>query len=73
MRGDARLATADYSSTIKLNPDEANYHHGRGGCHTMIDDNDQAVEDLNTAIMLNSHGVSSLSSQTRIRSGGLPF
>ena len=25
----------------------------------MIDDNDQAVEDLNTAIMLNSHGVSS--------------
>ena len=59
MGGDTRLATADYSSAIKLNPDEAKYHHGRGGCHVMIDNNDQAVEDLSKAIMLNSHGVSS--------------
>lgn len=59
MRGDTRLAISDYSSAMKLNPDEAKYHHGRGGCHVMIDDNDQAVEDLSKAIMLSSHGESS--------------
>ena len=59
MRGDTRLATSDYNSAIKLNPDEAKYHHGSGGCHVMLDDNGQAIEDLSKAIMLNSHGVSS--------------
>ena len=71
--GDIRRAMEDYDAAIKLNPRDAKSYHGRGGCHTRNQDQDLALKDLNTAIMLTSHGTSSSDRANSYSTRGMIF
>jgi tetratricopeptide (TPR) repeat protein len=48
-----KMAIADFTQAIRLNPDNASYYHWRGAAYCKIQEYDMAIVDLNWAIRLN--------------------
>ena len=51
-RGDFDLAASCYSRAIRLDPNYAQAHGGRGACYGSMGDYDRAIIDLTEAIRL---------------------
>ena len=71
--GDNRQAMEDYDAAIRLNPDEAKFYHGRGGCHSRNEDQDRAIDDLGRAIVLSSNSESTHDTANSYSTRGIAF